>query len=267
MSKGYADYLCALARELDRDFQREADGVETPLFCNEFDEWLKTEVSESSQVNYKRWLQKADIWTCGSDRDFWTLLKKAWDASDFETAKTLCNEYENLLLKEKVNAEKDEEYGESGKEIGNWISAFRKYKKFHEKQIELTAADKKAFSAMIETSRLTSNHLFLDIRFTFWGITHGLSEDTMDSYVSDIKRINRELFSKTGHDVLHEYLPGYVKHKNAAKIDEMFSVMDAKITDRLNNLDETEMPVGSLKNCRGALRKYSEFIKSIIVEQ
>lgn len=266
MSKGYADYLCVLAREIDREFQRESDGVEAPLFCDEFEEWLKTEVSESSQVNYMRWLRKADTHICDLDRDFWTLLKKAWDASDFEKAKTLCDEYEKQLLDEKAKAEEmgEKEFGESGKEIGNWGSAFRKYQKFHEEQIKKADADKKALAAMIEASRQTANHLFLSFRFTLWGIANGMSESTMESYVSYIKRINRELFSKTGYDILHEYLPGYVKNKNIAKIDEMFGAMDDKLTERIGNLDETEMSVNNLKNCRSALCKYAEFIKSVI---
>jgi|GEM_PF-1614804 len=266
MSKGYADYVIDMMREIDREFQRESDGVEAPLFCDEFEEWLKTEVSESSQVNYMRWLRKADTHICDLDRDFWTLLKKAWDASDFEKAQTLCNEYEKQLLDEKALAEKigEKEFGESGKEIGNWVSAFRKYQKFHEEQIKKAPADKKAFAAMIEASRQTANHLFLAFRFTLWGIANGMVESTMKSYVSYIKRINRELFCKTGYDLLYDYLPGYIKNKNIAKIDEMFGAMDDKLTERIENLDETEMPVSHLKNARTALSKYANFIRSVI---
>ncbi len=268
MSKGYADYLVALAREIDREFQRDADGVEVPLLSKEYEEWLKNDekISERSRVNYNQWLKKADAWVCESDYDFWTLLKKAWVAADFETVRHLCKEYEDKLLSEKAHAEKDgkEVYGESAKMIGNWISAFRKYCKFFEEQMQKAVTDKKVLAAMIEGSRLTADHLFLDIRFVLWGIAKGLAESTMDSYVSNIKRVNREVFCKTGHDVLREYLPGYVKTKNSAKVEEMFSAMDAKLEERIDNLDETEMPVDILENCRAALRKYAEFIKSII---
>lgn len=263
MSKGYADYLVAMARELDRDFQREADGVESPLFSNEFEEWLKAEVSERSQNNYLRWLQKADAWICESDRDFWTLLKKAWDASDFETARTLCAEYENLLVEEKAKAEKEgkEKFGESGKEIGNWVSAFRKYCKFHEEQINRAAADKKALAAMIEASRETSDRLFLGARFIHWGVEQGHKQKTMDSYVSNIKLVNRELFCKTGYDVLHDFLPDYVKAKNMVEIDKMFVAMDCKLNERIDSYNETEMSRKAFINARSALRMYAEFIK------
>lgn len=264
MSEGYADYLCTLARELDRDFQRESDGVESPLFSNEFYEWLKTEVSENSLINYKRWLQKADACICESDRDFWTLLKKAWGASDFGTARTLCTEYDNLLLEEKAKAEKGGAYGESASEIGNWICAFRKYKKFHEERIEKALGDKKAISVMIEASRKTSRRLFLGSRFIIWGINQGNARCTMESYVSNIKRVNHDLFCKTGFDSLNDFLPNYVRSKNRVKIDEMFSVMDDKISERINDYDETEMSRYALMNARAALSKYADFIKALV---
>lgn len=266
MSKGYADYLVAMARELDRDFQREADGVESPLFSNEFEEWLKAEVSERSQNNYKRWLQKADAWICESDRDFWALLKKTWDASDFETARTLCTEYENLLVEEKAKAEKEgkEKFGESGKEIGNWVSAFRKYKKFHEEQIEKAATHKIVMSAMIEASRETSRRLFLGARFIMWGEAQGNKKRTMETYVSKIKAINRDLFCKTGFDLLYDFLPGYVKTKDRVKIDEMFSAMNEKLTERINDFNETEMSREEFMIVRAALSKYAEFINCLI---
>lgn len=266
MSKGYADYLCVLAREIDREFQRESDGVEAPLFCTEFEEWLKTKISESSQVNYMRWLRKADTHICTLDRDFWTLLKKAWDASDFEKARTLCNEYEKQLLDEKAKAEEmgEKEFGESGKEIGNWVSAFHKFMEFHEEQIKKAPADKKALDAMIEASRQTANHLFLSFRFTLWGIANGLSEKTMETYVSDIKSVNKKICCTKGHDRLHENLPDYVKACNEDKINEMFAEMNEEITERINAYDEEEMSRKVLINARSALRKYAEFIKSVI---
>lgn len=269
MSKGYADYLCVLAREIDREFQRESDGVEAPMFCTEFEEWLKSEISDGSRVNYMRWLRKADAQICDLDHDFWTLLKKAWNASDFEKAETLCDEYEKQLLDEKAKAEEmgKEEYGESGKEIGDWVSAFRKYRKFHEEQITKAPADKKAFAAMIEASRQTANRLYLAEPFVLWAISKGLADDTMESYVSEIKSVNRKLFCKTGYDILHRYLPGYVKTKNEVKINEMFRAMDAKLIERIDNLDETEMSVSCLTNARAALRKYAEFIHSVIAAE
>lgn len=269
MSKGYADYLCVLAREIDREFQRDADGVEAPLFRTDYEGWLKTQVSEGTQVNYKRWLRKADAHILESDRDFWSLLKKAWEASDLQRAQALCKEYEKQLLTEKEQAEKvgKEESGESGKEIGNWLCAFRKYMEFHEKQIEKAPADKKAFAAMIEASRQTADNLFLADTFILWGIANGLADSTLESYVRDIKSVNRKIFCTKGHDRLHEELPGYVKARNEEKINEMFAEMDKETTELINSYNEDEMSRKVLINARAALRKYKEYIKSIIIKE
>ncbi len=108
MTKGYADYVIAMALEIDREIKRELEGVEMPLFRQKYEEWLKAQgLAESSRVNYMRWLHKADSWIFDSDHDFWTLLNKAWNASDFGTAKALCKEYEDLLLEEKEHAKKE----------------------------------------------------------------------------------------------------------------------------------------------------------------
>lgn len=271
MSKGYADYVITIAHEVDREIMRERDGVEVPLFGNEFEEWLKEskELSEASVVNYMRWLHKADSWILDLSHDFWTLLKKAWNAADFQTAKALCKEYESLLLDEKSQAEKEgkEEYGESGKEIGNWISTFRKFIKFHDEQIEKVEGDKKVLAEKIEASRLKAANLFLETRFSLWGIDNGLSETTMDSYISGIRSVNRKLFCKTGYDLLHDFLPQYVKTKNEDKINEMFSAMDKLLSRRIDSYNETEMPRESFLNCRAALRKYTEFIRHLIITE
>lgn len=266
MSKGYADYLIVSAKEFDRELERELQGVEVPLFSEEFKEWLKTfkKLAEGSVANYLRWLRKADTWILNLENDYWTLLTRAWEASDFGTIIKLSKEYEELLLKEKTEAEKDNEYGESGKEIGNWVSAFRSYCEFIEEQMKSAEVEKRAQAALIESSRETAARLLFDNQFIRWGRAQGKSENTMESYVSYIKRVNRELFCKTGYDLLHDFLPGYVKSKNAEKINEMFSAMDSKLAERIDTANYTEMSEDGYRNARSALRKYAEFIKSII---
>lgn len=268
MSKGYADHLLDMARHLDREFQREAEGVEVPLFKEKYEDWLQaqTDLAEGTKANYLHWLLKADDWICDLERDFYLLLKKAWTASDFDRVKSLCAEYDGLLVKEKEQAREEgkEQFGESAREIGNWVSSFRKYSIFLEECMQKAESDKIALAEMIKNSRISADHLFLSFRFILWGISRGLKETTMESMVSYIRRVNRELFSKTGHDLLREYLPGYVKTRNAAKINEMFSAMDGKLTERISDCDETEMPCKSLENARSALRNYAEFIKSLI---
>lgn len=96
-----------------------------------------------------------------------------------------------------------------------------------------------------------------------WGVRQGKTQDSMESFASNIKRVNRELFCKTGLDRLHKLLPGYVKTRNHEEIDKMFKGMDRELTERIDRYDETEMSRGALMNGRSALRSYAEFIKSI----
>lgn len=134
MSKGYADYLCALGREIDRDICREMDGVEVPYLAEAFSLWLtNSEVSnlkESSVKQYLQWLKKADELICfGEDWDFYVLLKKAMESDDFDRAKELCEKYDKLLTKE-MNEIDCMKCGISSDDVRNCRSAFRKYNDF-----------------------------------------------------------------------------------------------------------------------------------------
>ena len=66
---------------------------------------------------------------------------------------------------------------------------------------------------------------------------------------------------------MQDFLPGYVKTRNQAKIDEMFKAMDRKLTERIDSYDETEMSREAFMNGRSALRSYVKFIKSVITTE
>lgn len=271
MSKGYADYLVWSARQLDRELERDADGIEVPLFREEYTNWLnaRPDLSNNSKTNYQRWLVKADEWILDVDQDFWRLLKNDWQSSDFSGAKNRCEAYERLLISEKAEAEKaeangDKDFGVSAKEIGNWISAFRKYRRFLDEALENSESEQRAHAAKIAASRETAKNLFLDSMFISWGEAKGRSVDTIESYVSNIKRVNRDLFCKTGYDIFHVFIPRAVRDKDLAEIEVMFSKMDEKLTSRIDNYDETEMDRSALQNSRSALRLYADFIKETV---
>ena len=141
MSKGYADYLIAMAREIDRDIYREQDGVEVPYLAEAFGVWLMnseaSNLKESSVKQYLQWLKKADELICfGEDWDFYALLKKAMEANDYDKAKKLCEKYDKLLTKEMSEID-SMKCGISGDDVRNCRSAFRKYCDFITETIEL----------------------------------------------------------------------------------------------------------------------------------
>lgn len=271
MSNGFADFLVVSARLLDREIERELEGVEMPLFKEEFYEWLRTleKLSEGSIVNYKRWLENADELIYVDGKDFYTLFKKSFDECDYATCHELIRWYDGLLTDE-IELAKKKIFGETPEAISNWRSAFRKHADFLNVCMTNAIDEAKKKDERIQKSRESASTLFLENRFFGWLISpdnpQKVVPDTAESYVSNIKSVNKKLFCKTGYDLL-AMLPGFIKTKNTAKIDEMFGAMDRKLTERINEMNETEMSLRQLENSRSALRKYAEFIKLLTVTE
>lgn len=269
MSKGFADLLVVSARQLDREIERELEGVEMPLFKEEYFEWLKTQkkLSEGSIVNYKRWLENADELVYVDGKDFYTLFKKSFDESDYATCDELIRWYDGLLTEE-IEQAKKKIFDETPEAISNWRSAFRKHADFLSLCMTNAIRESKEQNERIQKSRESASTLFLENRFFGWLISpdnpHKVVPDTAESYVSQIKSVNKKLFCKTGYDIL-AMLPGFIKTNNTTKINEMFDALDGKLTERINEKNETEMSLRQLENSRSALRKYAEYIKSVSV--
>lgn len=271
MSKGFADLLVVSARLLDREIERELEGVEMPLFKEEYYEWLKTQekLSEGAIVNYKRWLENADELIYVDGKDFYTLFKKSYDQCDYATCDELIRWYDGLLTAEVEQAKKRID-GETPETLSNWRSAFRKHADFLSLCITNAIGEAKKQNERIQKSRESASTLFLENRFFGWLISpdnpNKVVPDTAESYVSQIKSVNKKLFCKTGYNIL-AMLPGFIKTNNTAKINEMFEALDGKLTERINDMNETEMSLRQLENSRSALRRYAEFIKSITVTE
>lgn len=126
------------------------------------------------------------------------------------------------------------------------------------------------FSFMKDNIHEGDYSLSYEDRFLKWLISPDnpkrLAKNTAGSYVSYIKTVNRKLFCKTGFDIL-ALIPEFVETKNITKINEMFAAMDSKLTERITEADEAEIPLNSLNNARAALRRYAEFIKSLVITE
>ena len=128
----------------------------------------------------------------------------------------------------------------------------------------------KSYKFTFMENKKSVSSLFLEDIFLGWLVSPDnpkrLALESAESYVSNVKSVNKKLFCKTGYDML-AMLPGFVETGNAEKIDEMFEAMDGKLTERISEKNEAEMPLGSLNNARTALRRYAEFVKSINVTE
>lgn len=117
----------------------------------------------------------------------------------------------------------------------------------------------------IGRARSSSKDLFLESLFPEW--CHGkddMADKTAKLYISDIKRVNRDVLCNIGDDIFNSYLPDYVKTRNMSKIDEMFNAIDKKLTGLIDGTDETDMQRLEIINGRAAIKKYHQFIKSLI---
>ena len=271
MSKGLADQIVVSARLLDREIERKQKGVEMPLFKEEYYEWLKTQekLSEGSIVNYKRWLENADELIDIEGKDFYTLFQKSFELFDYDNCKELIKWYDDLLTEEIKQAEK-EIICETPKTLKNWRSAFRKHAEFLSLCMTEAIDEAKKMNESIQKSRESASTLFLENRFFGWLISPDnpdqRSAATAESYVSQIKTVNKKLFCKTGYDIL-AMLPDFIKTNNVEKMNEMFEALDDKLTERINEKNETVMSLRQLENSRSALRKYTEFIKSLTITE
>ena len=256
---------------LDREIRRKLEGVEMPLFMEEYYEWLRTheKLSEGSIVNYRVWLENADELIDGDGRDFYMLFKKSLEECDYATCDELIKWYDGLLTNE-IEEAKKEVVCFSPKTLINWRSAFRKHADFLRMCIANDSEEAKKKNERIQRSRESASSLFLENRFFVWLISPDnpkkIVAKTAESYVSNIKSVNKKLFCKTGYDFL-AWLPGYIKTKNTTKIKEMFDAMDRKLTERIGEGNETEMTSRQLENSRSALRRYAEFIKSLKIAE
>ncbi|MCH5214358.1 MAG: hypothetical protein J1E97_04130, partial [Muribaculaceae bacterium] len=131
MSKGYNAYLFALARQIDREFEREANGIEVPYLKEEFIKWMDKAagISESVRKNYHHWITKLDIEFFPYDEDLFEELKKAFEEKDYDRVEELIKKYDDIIT-EWIEIAKKEDAGYPAKSISDWRSAFRKYAEF-----------------------------------------------------------------------------------------------------------------------------------------
>lgn len=241
-----------------------------PMFSEDFRKWLQSEkhLSSSKCDVHMLNLQKADEMILDEDHDFWLLINKAWRCSDFDRVKQLCKEYESILLKNKevlISLSEEERY-ESPAKIEKWIKTFRSYVLFIESRMKNADIENRITADMIEMSRASAKKLPLAFSFMSWGMAQGKEKSSMQSAVSIIKGTNKKLFCKTCYDLFNDYLTDFINNRDIANINEMFNSMIGKLNERINEYDETELNLDTLKRARKALSLYRQFIISHVTK-
>ena len=267
MSKGYSDYLVALARQIDREFEREANGVEVPYLKEEFIRWMTVnEVPETTRKNYLHWITKLDIELFPYDEDLFEELKKAFEEKDYDRVEELIKKYDDIITEWIVVAKKGK-IEIPAKSISDWRSAFRKYAEFLRWVIQTLKNGEKQI--LIDKAKKSADNLFMRNQFIDWAIRldnpDNVALGTAQTYVSRIKNANKSVFCMTGKDYL-ALLPGLVKKHDVENLNTMFDLMDKILTKRIKEKDESEMNLNELNNARSGFRQYAKFIKSILTE-
>lgn len=172
MSKGLIDAMIVSGDLLDREIRRKQEGVDVPLFKEEYFEWLRTHenFSEDSITIYKRWLENADEYIDGDGRDFYMLFKKSLDECDHVTCEALIKWYDGLLTDE-IEQAKKEVVCFTPKALTNWRTAFRKHADFLRVCIVNDSEEAKSKNERIQRSRQSASSLFLEKRFVDWLIS------------------------------------------------------------------------------------------------
>ena len=268
MSKGYNAYLFALARQIDREFEREASGIEVPYLKEEFIKWMDKAagISESVRKNYLHWITKLDIEFFPYDEDLFEELKKAFESKDYDRVEELIKKYDDIIT-EWIEVAKKENIGYPAKSISDWRSAFRKYAEFLRWAIQTLKNGEK--QVLIEKAKKSADNLFMRNQFIDW-VTHPdnpdrISLESAQTYASRIKNANKSIFCQTGNDYL-ALLPALIKKHDTENLSTMFDKMDKILTKRIKEKDESEMKLNELNNARSGFRRYAKFINSILTE-
>lgn len=267
MSKGYSDYLVALARQIDREFEREASGIEVPYLKEEFIRWMTVkEVPETTRKNYLHWITKLDIEFFTDDEDLFEELKKAFEEKDYDRVEELIKKYDDIIT-EWIEVAKKGKIEIPAKSISDWRSAFRKYAEFLRWAIQILKNGEKQI--LIDKAKKSADNLFMRNQFIDWA-THPnnpdrISLESAQTFASRIKNANKSIFCMTGKDYL-ALLPDLVKKHDVENINTMFDLMDKILTKRIKEKDESEMNLNELNNARSGFRRYAKFINSILTE-
>ena len=265
MSKGYNAYLCALARQIDREFEREANGVEVPYLKEEFIRWMTVNNgTETTRKNYLHWIKKLDIEFFTGDEDLFEELKKAFEAKDYDRVEALIKKYDDIIT-EWIELAKKGKIEIPAKSISDWRSGFRKYIEFLRWAIQTLKNGEKQI--LIDKAKKSADNLFMREKFIDWAIRldnpDSVSLETAQTYASRIKNANKSIFCKSGQDYL-ALLPGLVKKHDVENLSTMFDLMDKILTKRIEEKDESEMNLNELGNARSGLRLYAKFINSML---
>lgn len=163
--EGYSNYVCVLDAEIQREFERDALGVEVPYMVEAYKKWMvNTDEKTENVVNtYVSYLKMVDRKFFLGEEDFFYLLPQKIKDGNFLEVASLFDKYLEII-NDWFEYAKKEDLGISPKVISDCRSGFKNYRRFIEESLLRTMnGEKTSLSDMKEA--VTYKRLFAEDDF------------------------------------------------------------------------------------------------------
>ena len=274
MGKLY-ELIKAFERGLAWETGREENGTEVPWMAKEYRKWMvETDGKKPSvAISYIHYLKAVDKYvfmpeseTYSEEDDFFYNLKHAVEEKQFDEVGPLFDNFLELIQADFEATEKDDNSAISRKQLSDWRSAFRNYRRFFVEWL-LPMKEKEASGNTPSVSVPQKREvLFAEDRFLEWMQQRGMTLHSAQSYVSRMKTANRKLFSKNkaGVDILSKVSDIFRRGREVKGFDLLLE-MEEVLTQKIKSNDDRHMPMAALFDARAAFRKYLFFVNEIII--
>lgn len=163
-----------------------------------------------------------------------------------------------------------EDVGIATKELSNWRSGYNNYRKFFEYIISFI--NKTGVNTESDIEELikveipgSTNKLFLSDQFAGWMVEHGMDKRSASSYISYIKRTNKDFFCKITKNNIDPlaFDMSYLKEMPDKLMNILF-VLEERLVEEINTKKYSTMPFESLFKGRAGFRQYIKFMGEIV---
>lgn len=268
MAKGLSNHVCSIIKEVEREIEREMNATEVPYLEGGYRKWMdKEDGKKPSVINcYVSYLKSADRRLFDDEEDFFELLKRALNKGRFDEIAVLFDKYIGIIT-EWIEDSKKEDVGITTKKLSDWRSGYNNYRKFFEYIVSFMKEDDGNVGS--ETEELTkipesTDKLFLSDQFIDWMVEEGIGERSASSYVSYIKRTNKDFFckvTKNNIDPLASLASLLKRTPNGAM--NMLIDLEGHLVEEISNKKYSTMPLESLTKGRAAFRQYIKFMSEV----
>lgn len=259
--KGLVEHLIMSNAQLERELERDLKKIEVPYMSDAYSDWLvnvdgKTANAAASYVSY---LRSMDNELFVAEDDFFESLRDCLKGNDLRALEALFDRYAGIL-DEWLEYSRKEDIGISSRTISDWRSAFRSYRKFMTELCRHNAAGADGRIAYNASSQYTD--VLTAGPFFKWLVRKGFTEGSANSYISRLKRVDREVFCRYGLKAsLFRMIIDLLHKSENGKVLDLLYYSDNVLSGLIDNRDSSFMDIAEMSNCRSALRSYIQFIQ------